>query len=241
MIKEAIEKLQELIEEAESARIVEVLDRKYSLVTLHPIMDPVPACLAVCTLTGIKDYLTANLDALDFKKIIIHVCGPEKVIIRSSVSGSFKQRIDCLEASPRLRKFQFGQYLPCENFIIGIQTAFVQDEITAAILKLAGNLSHEAVTNYNDDGITQRVVAKVGITKVCDVPVPSPVELRPFRTFLEVEQPKSKFILRIQGKEGSAPTCALLEADGGQWELDAIKNVSAWLQEKLPQLITILA
>jgi hypothetical protein len=28
--------------------------------------------------------------------------------------------------------------------------------------------------------------------------------------------------------------CALFEADGRMWRLEAIKNIKAWLQEKIP-------
>ena len=50
---------------------------------------------------------------------------------------------------------------------------------------------------------------------MADVKVPNPVTLRPFRTFIEVEQPESKFIFRM--REGGR--CAIFEADGahGSW------------------------
>ena len=67
------------------------------------------------------------------------------------------------------------------------------------------------------------------MAKVADVVVPNPVTLAPYRTFLEVEQPASKFIFRI--KEGGQ--LALFEADGGAWQHEAILNIKNYLIEQL--------
>lgn len=55
------------------------------------------------------------------------------------------------------------------------------------------------------------------------------VTLRPYRTFLEVEQPESEFLLRLRegGKIG------LFEADGGMWKQQAKKNIAEYFQEEL--------
>ena len=80
-----------------------------------------------------------------------------------------------------------------------------------------------------------------GIARVEDVPVPNPVELMPYRTFREVTQPTSTFILRLKpGRDGALPTCALFEADGGAWKLRAIQSIAAYLTENT-EGITIIA
>ncbi len=102
----------------------------------------------------------------------------------------------------------------------------------AKILKIVGNIKDKAVRQYGDDGITQQVTAKTGLALVEDVPVPNPVMLAPFRTFMEVEQPESKFVFRMKrGDDG--PECALFEADGGAWKLEAMKRIKAYLQAEL--------
>ena len=65
--------------------------------------------------------------------------------------------------------------------------------------------------------------------------MPNPVELAPYRTFPEVEQPISKFIFRMQ--EG--PRAALYEADGGAWRNKAILSIKEYLQEELKELENI--
>ena len=59
------------------------------------------------------------------------------------------------------------------------------------------------------------------------------VHLQPCRTFLEVEQPASDFLLRLS-KSGYP---ALHEADGGAWKLEAKRNIAADLGEKLADLV----
>ena len=60
------------------------------------------------------------------------------------------------------------------------------------------------------------------------------VPLRPFRTFQEVEQPESEFLLRMD-EEGNI---GLFEADGGMWKLTARQTVKAFLEAKLADLVT---
>ena len=56
---------------------------------------------------------------------------------------------------------------------------------------------------------------------------------QPYRTFLEVEQPASDFLLRLD--KGGRP--ALYEADGGAWKLEAKRNIAAYLGEQLADLV----
>ena len=57
--------------------------------------------------------------------------------------------------------------------------------------------------------------------------------LQPFRTFVEVAQPESEFLLRIndRGEIGFFP------ADGGVWKLEATRNVAAYFEDKLKDMI----
>ena len=59
------------------------------------------------------------------------------------------------------------------------------------------------------------------------------VNMQPFRTFLEVEQPESVFLLRLDGNGN----VGLFEADGGVWKREATRNISAYFEQKLADLI----
>ncbi|EUJ47264.1 hypothetical protein MCOL2_18454, partial [Listeria fleischmannii FSL S10-1203] len=91
-------------------------------------------------------------------------------------------------------------------------------------------------------GTTQQVTAKTGVATVGGVVVPNPVELTPYRTFAEAEQPTSQFIFRF--REGMK--AGLFEADGGAWKNKAIQNVANYLNEQLAdevknEKVTIIA
>lgn len=83
-----------------------------------------------------------------------------------------------------------------------------------------------------------------GIAGKEDVIVPNPVTLRPYRTFLEVEQPESKFIFRIREGSDGQPMFKLVEADGGLWKYEAVDAIKKYLTENLPgellKVITII-
>ena len=114
-----------------------------------------------------------------------------------------------------------------------MQSKFVDDETTnkELILKFAGTVEDGTIAQYGDDGVTQKATVKTGISSKSDAIVPNPVYLRPFRTFIEVEQPASNFIFRMDNKCGV--TCALYEADGGAWEMEAMQNIKAYLEDAL--------
>lgn len=65
-------------------------------------------------------------------------------------------------------------------------------------------MTNENSVSTNDNGVTQTVEARQGVALNAVVEIKPRVMLRPFRTFLEVEQPESEFLLRVDPDEGSA-------------------------------------
>lgn len=229
MIREAIDKIQSMC----APNIIDLNGLKYSDKKLDPVFSPSPHALKVETLTGFMDYLKANIDKLDPKNLIIQINGFNSVRLISALSENLFQRSEYITAVfNAVAVGYFGQYHDAENFVIGMQTRFVQDEVTTGILSIVGNIREESARTTADDGVTQIVTAKQGIVKDANVKVPNPVTLRPFRTFPEIEQPASLFVLRL--KQG--PACALFEADGGKWKQEAIINIKDWLITRLAVL-----
>lgn len=130
-------------------------------------------------------------------------------------------------------EFDFGRWIDSENFIIKLQSCFEKNKDRDVMLKIVGNIKEENVNTFGDDGVSQSVVAKTGVATVADVIVPNPVVLKPFRTFIEVDQPESEFIFRMQ----NGPKCALFEADGGAWKLTAMKRIKSYLSFVLAEEI----
>lgn len=190
------------------------------------VKPPEASPLNVHTLTAILQYCEREMED---KPHIIHIIDHETVELIGRLKERLRSRETFISTNPAVTPFKFGQQYPVEKFIIALQSQFVQDDTTAAILKLVGNLTSSREISTKDDGVTQRVEAKVGIAKVENVSVPNPVTLRPFRTFAEVEQPSSNFVLRIN----SDHECALYEADGGAWRHTARESIYSFLAERL--------
>ena len=126
-------------------------------------------------------------------------------------------------------RIDFDYSLDTEEFNIMLQSSFVDTEDKKLLLKVSGNVKETSVKTVQDDGVSQVVAMSTGVASVEDVILPNRVSLKPYRTFTEVDQPESEFIFRV--KEGI--TFKLIEADGGAWRLEAIKNIKEYLEKKL--------
>ena len=110
-----------------------------------------------------------------------------------------------------------------------MQTRMLPSENRDTVLRLAGAIKAEQSMQTADDGFSQKVTIKRGVATVGDVVVKNPVELTPLRTFFEVEQPTSPFVLRFNDQAN----VALFEGDGGAWRLQAVRNIKEWLVRAL--------
>lgn len=183
----------------------------------------------------IKNAGDADLNYLDDTvQKIIHVEDAGKVNLYSSVCNEYMDRQKFMTAEWAGNKFPFGQFMDAEKFNILLQTCFMETDDLKVTQQVVGNLRDEAVQNYGDDGVSQSVTIRTGIATVGQVRVPSPAKLRPYRTFLEVEQPASLFILRM--REGGQ--CALFEADGGLWRETARKNIRNYFEYELEKMVS---
>lgn len=190
--------------------------------------------LVVSTLTGLLDYVTHEPPPTGS---LVHVESATKVSVRGPVEADdvdFRRRTYLTASLEGVQQpFPFGSYLDYERFVIGLQTAFVAGPEIEELLVFSASVRESSVTEHIDDRVAQQVKVQQGVAFVGMKDVPNPVQLRPWRTFTEIDQPASKFILRVQSaKEGQRPTAALFEADGQHWKLDAIVAIAGFLREK---------
>ena len=108
----------------------------------------------------------------------------------------------------------------------------IPNEGTAYLLDLLSRMTNENSVSTNDNGVTQTVEARQASPHAV-VEIKPRVMLRPFRTFLEVEQPESEFLLRVDPDEG----IGFFEADGGIWKLEAKKNIADYFLKNMGDLI----
>lgn len=221
----------------QNAEVLKIGEKTYTTQSVHPVKDAQPAALGVATLTGMIDYYLANVDALDPAKLIVHVEDHANVKLLSALHGDFAQR-DCLvHVKADLLQMKFNTWVESEPFNIFMQACFQETTDRAAVLKVVGNIRESAVKDTSDDGVSQEVTIKSGIARVGEVKVPNPVILKPFRTFVEVEQPASQFVFRMR----TGPECMLVEADGGAWRNEARQNIAAYLAAALGDGAVIIA
>ena len=121
-----------------------------------------------------------------------------------------------------------------EKAIIELRSQFAPGDDVDYLLDLLSRISKEDGVTTTDNGISQSVEARQGVTLKTMVQVKPRVSLRPFRTFQEVEQPESEFLLRLND-DGDV---GLFEADGGMWKLTARQTVKAFLEAELEDLIS---
>lgn len=230
--QEALKYLVNLGEEKDP--IVKLEQGTFTKESLSRVKEAKASVLAVSTLTGLVDYIKSDLDKLP-EKLLIQVISPRKVALYSPLNAD-REREQYISAEAILPdNVVYDRFIGTEQFNIMLQSAFVDVGTKSALLKYTGLIQDEAVKTTGDDGVSQQVTVKTGVASVGQAIVPNPVELAPYRTFPEVEQPISKFIFRMQ--EG--PRAALYEADGGAWRNKAILSIKEYLQEELKELENI--
>lgn len=230
--KEALEYLVDLGMERDS--IIQLEQGTFSRENLKRVNDPVATTLKVSTLTGLVDYIKANVDELK-GELLIQVKSHDEVRLFSKLNTDRDRELYIQAEAILPNNIRYNSFIDTENFNIMLQSSFVDTGDKAVLLKYTGLVQDEAVKSTGDDGVSQQVTVKTGVASVGQAIVPNPVSLAPYRTFPEVEQPTSKFIFRMQ----SGPRAALFEADGGAWRNQAILNIKNYLEKELEKSINV--
>lgn len=236
--KEAIEKIEALVMDSFT---VEVGSRMYSARELRPVLyEPKADAIEVSTLTGLVDFIESNVDDLDLVNSYIAVVdGHKKVVLCSALLGEKRDREALVVAmlDEHMQAFPFGQFMPQEEFIIRLHSLFERKEgddfdyVAQAVSRITQQNSAETL----DDGISQQVTVRRGASgalkeKETVKPI---VRLSPYRTFREIAQIESQFLLRIKTNSDNTVQIALFEADGGAWRNEARLQIAAYLKEHI--------
>lgn len=201
---------------------------------------PLAKTLTVSTLGAVCDYITANKDALDTSKLVVHVSSPSSVSVLGALDTRARVREGFVDAKcVDMTEGFLGRFMSIEDFLLGLQVRFADADDRKKVLGLLSTVKSEQVKTATDDGMVQVVQTRAGAVLVNDTPVPNPVQLVPFRTFRDIVQPSSLFALRLKSGEG-LPQIGLFEADGGAWKLIATERIRDWLTAALPS-VSVLA
>lgn len=236
MIKEALQYIVGLSD----PNIKEIGGIKYSDRSLSAIDECRRAeAIESSTLTSVIDYIKNATDEVP-GKAFVHIISPSEVQLVTNLDTDRKREV-LVRAVAKLPYLRFDDFINNENFMIMLQSMFVQnnEDMDATehtdvdiLQKVVGNVVDDTIQTYADDGISQQAAIKTGVTTKDTVILPSPAILRPYRTFAEIEQPASKFVFRMK-KGQYGPTSALFEADGGAWKNDAMENIKEFFEQEL--------
>lgn len=236
--KEAIEKIESLVKDSFT---VQVDGRVYSAHSLNPVLyEPKAKAVDVATLTGFVDFVERNIDNLDLTNSYIAVVdGADAVYLHSTLLEQHRERETILAATldGKMTSFPFGIFIPQEDFIIKLHSLFEEKEGDdfEYVAMIVSRVTQANSADTLDDGITQHVTVKKGISgalKESSMTKPI-VRLSPYRTFREIEQPESQFLLRIRTDDRGNAEVALFEADGGAWRNEARLRIAEYLKERI--------
>ena len=115
-----------------------------------------------------------------------------------------------------------------EEALIALRTRFQATPDTDYALKLLSDITTGSKVTFNDNGVATSVVTKRGIDLQSNTAIRPIISLRPYRTFQEVEQPASQFLIRINERN-----ITFIEADGGMWKLEARNTIKKYLETAL--------
>lgn len=201
---------------------------------LHRIAPHIdrPSQLSVGSLDGIAKLIKAELDVVCNLPIFIRIVSPREVSVFTTYDDTL-ERDNLYHASCDVPGFRDG-FRDHTSFIIELQSKFMASPGTEYLLELLSRISTESVVTSADNGVSQTVEARQGVSMKANVVVKPRISLTPYRTFLEAEQPASEFLLRLDehGRVG------LFEADGGMWQMTAKANIAHYFSEVLADEIS---
>lgn len=199
-----------------------------------------PSALRLNSLTSLVSYIKDKLDVEDYKdqKLIVNVESPTRVSFSSELDADAKRSTFAVSEAIT-PEIHWDYFYDIESFNIKLASAFVKTDERGTMMELSSKIKIDNGLELSDDGMSQIATVKSGVASVDKAKLPNPVPLQPYRTFLEVDQPVSEFVFRLNDKPGAA----LFEADGSMWKLEAKANIKGFLETELDDMknITILA
>lgn len=239
MIKEAIKYLSELKKDP----VVVINDKKYNvkldnsmtpMSIVDRISEPLIEPIKTQTLTSLIDYLDKNPDNLDLSKLYIVIKDEHCVYLESTMLDDFKNKEVYLATNFNEPNKSLNEFISLENLLIMLNATFKFNEDLETIVKTLSKVTENNVKVTEDDGMSQTVTVKDGVELLKEKKLPRIVELIPYRTFPESEQPLSYFFLRVKKSSYDKDlSYGLFEADGGAWKNTCISNIKDYLEGQL--------
>jgi len=189
-------------------------------------------CLRISTLSGLVKFIECFPD-IAATKLFIHIAGIGQVCLISDPDPTYRRREYYIEAEAPTDWPEQREYASIERFIVYLMTHFENDENLVKLLGFLGSIKTEDVLQADDDGVSQQVTVKTGITTVAAATVPNPLELRPFISFPEIQPPKQLYIFRMKKGSDMNPLCSLTATASPIAHLAIIDRIREYLASKV--------
>jgi len=238
MLKEAIEKIVSLA----TPEIYEIDGDTYTTKAMDRVAPHInqPKVIAFSSLDSIVAVIKAEINRAEITKpIFVNIDSHEHVKVFTTYRYDNLARDDLYVAGADLPR-PFATWSGHDDAIIMLRSRFVPNNDVAYLLELLSRISSDDSVASEDNGVSQKVSATVGIALKGFENIRPRVLLAPYRTFLEVGQPESEFILRIKAgskDDGTPPQIGIIEADGGAWKLTAKSNIANYFRANLADLV----
>lgn len=216
----------EKIEDMTGPKVIVTQQGAFADKHLYRVENKLADTIILSSLSGLAEMIKQEMSEYNLP-LFVRATSAEQVHVFGAIRDDM-QRERPFTAETKFIDFDFNEYISIENMIICLKSRFAPTEDRDYLVQLLGNITDQQSVQTKDDGITQSATVKSGIQLIGEQRIKPIVTLKPYRTFLEVEQPESDFLIRL--KDGRA---ALFEADGGAWEREAVKNVADKLRELL--------
>jgi len=230
MEKETLDKVEELVRKSIGG--FEYDGVTYRTSSVHALKKEMVETLKVHTLTSLVSF--AQETGADPKKCWFHIESPFTVSLIAANTDVHNRRVCFLTATcgSYVDNFNYGKKYGQEMFLIELQSCFKKTPTLKKVLDVAGNVSLGEEASFEDDGVTQTVLSKAGVSLKGKETIPNPVLLAPYRTFPEVEPVEEEMIFRVHKKDEYREPggFALYTTNSGQWQLKAMRGITKFLE-----------
>lgn len=223
-----------IIKAARENQVVEIAGVKYSNDHFQRVKSlPILNTLKFSSLETLANFITE--DPITHKVLnnpIIQIEDNHKVHLMNIPNEETLSRTVVASVNNPLEPFAFNSYKDIETMIIQLQTKFVKTEEIDKLLILLSSLGTTKNVGLTDNGTSQTVSVKMGVSAASlkEVDLPPVIKLKPIRVFTECEQVESNFLFRIKEND-DIPYVALMDIDPTSWKLKASKSIKNKMQE----------
>lgn len=190
-------------------------------------------------ITAIESFLESEdmkkaSDNINQNRYIINIVSYQEVHLLSYLVDKWNHRELHLKVSSDIEENYSPSNLTVEELLIYLKTHFVQSNKIEELTKIFGNLSSSNVKHVADDGFAQSVEVQKRINFNESTKVPPISKLEKIRTFIEIKQPSSMFLIRL--KDGpSSIQCTVKETIYSEWKIEAVSRIKKYLSDELKE------